>query len=493
MCYLRPPSNDLPLVLFFGDKHQSEDLQCERCDPRQGCYSISDPAFLRRLDRLASEYPVDFYVEAAPDMESEEKGVLFKSFHHTTKGCYRNRERPEYEDLCPTRNLRWHYTDTRFFSHKLEGEIFAPLLGKISLAREDGKTAPLSPGSERGRAILETLFDLISYCIENTLPYESVMDRVADSMVRSINVPGSALYKQRATVDLRQLWKTPYFIRYLNAALHRDLPLRKLISLLLSDEESRVSPREMQLVYELTAALSGRVMDMYQVARMLKMKSSLALGFFGESHVLNLTDFLVYTLGYTVAFENRSAGRCVTIDQRVDLEGDLRTLETHRDAYLEQLSRERTSRDTGREIDPERRYLLRLTPGARDIHSYTLDFQQMLHYVVRSCVQQLFPARAREQEYVIECAYRLLDTVIQEWGQGFFRESRVKVLVIACVASVLERVMEIPNVFHLIEEVLGVERAEVLPLVDAIEELEQCEPLEEEVLVYTQKEESLYE
>ena len=78
MYYLKPKSTkafkedreNLPLVLLWGDSHRDDEGMCEDCSCSDGacCYPIYDKGFLKELDKLASNYPVDFYTESSVDM-----------------------------------------------------------------------------------------------------------------------------------------------------------------------------------------------------------------------------------------------------------------------------------------------------------------------------------------------------------------------------------------------------------------------------------------
>jgi hypothetical protein len=56
---------DFPLIMLFGDIHQSRDNMCTPCNNNpDGCYQIYDTSFLQLLDTLSlSKKPVDIYFE----------------------------------------------------------------------------------------------------------------------------------------------------------------------------------------------------------------------------------------------------------------------------------------------------------------------------------------------------------------------------------------------------------------------------------------------
>lgn len=158
MYYLKPKTNkffgkerpDLPLIMLWGDEHHSVEGMCRRCDEHENkadigggtCYPIYDKRFLKALDKLAAEYPVDFYTEYSKDHEEYGKKyiytneshlavnqVLFKRFlRDTVKDCHRKelRNQPNYADRCPTKAIRWHYSDVRFMTHSFEYALCNP-------------------------------------------------------------------------------------------------------------------------------------------------------------------------------------------------------------------------------------------------------------------------------------------------------------------------------------------------------------------------------
>ena len=155
MFYLKPKKEvydafhaqglDLPLFLLFGDEHRSEKGMCEDCECLDECCKlIYDKDFLRELDTLARETPVDFYTESAPSKDDfrqsdENANILFKDFiDKTVRDCHQTRLRtfPEYIQKCPTKWIRWHYGDIRYFSSTIEGFMLFPLKNYINRAKE---------------------------------------------------------------------------------------------------------------------------------------------------------------------------------------------------------------------------------------------------------------------------------------------------------------------------------------------------------------------
>ena len=107
-----------PLIVLFGDYHFTLENTCKTCvwNKGKGCYKLSDPLFLRKLDTLSSpQHPVDFYTETVlAGTGSGFKGGMLKDL---TSGemisCYHHRLRGTAYDKCPTKNIRWQAGETR--------------------------------------------------------------------------------------------------------------------------------------------------------------------------------------------------------------------------------------------------------------------------------------------------------------------------------------------------------------------------------------------
>jgi hypothetical protein len=139
---------NLPLVLLFGDQHMSEKNICQRCNnevPNEICFSIYDDKLLKKIDNLATKNtPIDFYTEAAQislTLSQEYKvnrGILFnKLFRNTVSKCHnvdlRKTNANEYKKQCPTEDIRWHYSDSRYMPNKIEYYFFGTLLELLNL------------------------------------------------------------------------------------------------------------------------------------------------------------------------------------------------------------------------------------------------------------------------------------------------------------------------------------------------------------------------
>ena len=131
--FMGKPIDSLPLFMMWGDVHRDDTGMCDPCSEEKGCYPIYDRRFLQELDKLAADYPVDFYTEYSRDFpiyHTNNKNVLFARFlEKTTKACHVRTLRPrlQYESDCPTKYTRWHYSDPRFMKDTMEHYLFTPV------------------------------------------------------------------------------------------------------------------------------------------------------------------------------------------------------------------------------------------------------------------------------------------------------------------------------------------------------------------------------
>ena len=168
MYYLKPISNDMPIILLFGDHHFSYDHMCNKGTrrslmiPYSDGVSISDynrshegskekegskgnyvsfkegskgigrsgaaehvvsfeiysPEFLKQLDKLStSSRPVDFYVEYFDDNDNGSFGSPIDKFTEPLfQPCYK--KTIKRGSRCPAPNIRWHYSDIRLSKMK---------------------------------------------------------------------------------------------------------------------------------------------------------------------------------------------------------------------------------------------------------------------------------------------------------------------------------------------------------------------------------------
>ena len=378
VCVLKP-DNDLkkrfemeggrlPYIILFGDQHFRREGKCENCDCntylRTGkgdcCYEIDDPDFLKLFDGLATkDFPIDFYTEQTyeprlsdPDIykindpinRSDRKGYLSK-FLHEYKTCYSKKDRrtKKYRSECPTRDLRWHYIDTRAVEYGNSGEallysgikeFYKLLYYYFNKDKPENEDASFKEGRKAFSKYTEKftmVFDIITNGPEFLNKY----------LTKDSNFLVTKQVKKQVIPELRdiELWKKIMFDRinktfydYIGISSNytvKDyivgMEFYKYVLALISDNSiskddflkqrkeimEKVEKYELfgehlinlQHMYSLTTATS--MMDIYTITRMLKKPENGVPGFCsmfyaGDMHVENIIDILKKYFGYTV-------------------------------------------------------------------------------------------------------------------------------------------------------------------------------------------------
>ena len=362
----------LPYIILFGDYHFGREGKCENCDCntywriREGwskgdcCYEIDDPEFLKLFDSLATkDFPIDFYTEQTyeprlsdPDIykinesinRSDKKGYLSK-FIHEYKTCYSKKDRrtKKYRSECPTRDLRWHYIDTRSIEYGNSGEallysgikeFYKLLYYYFNKDKPENEDASFNEGRKAFSKYTEKftmVFDIIINGPEFLNKY----------LTKDSNFLVTKQVKKQVIPELRDIefWKKIMFDRinktfYDYIGLSPDYTVKdyivgmqfyKEVLALISDntisKDDFLKQRKeimekvkkydlfgehiisLQNMYSLTTATS--MMDIYTITRMLKKPKDGVPGFCsmfyaGDLHVENIRDILKKYFGYTV-------------------------------------------------------------------------------------------------------------------------------------------------------------------------------------------------
>jgi len=133
MYYLKPPvprkgQNDMPLILLFSDVHFSRNNMCKQGNSVTTLSSTNKDKFLKQLDILASDVPIDFFTETSVFQKKYpfdiDEGPLSYDMNNTIKYCGPKGLSSSYlsyiscKNKCPTKNIRWHDADVRFMEEK---------------------------------------------------------------------------------------------------------------------------------------------------------------------------------------------------------------------------------------------------------------------------------------------------------------------------------------------------------------------------------------
>jgi hypothetical protein len=232
-----------PLVLLWGDSHRNDAGMCEECECTEKhsqnkhrsdmacCYPIYSKEFLKAFDPLAEMYPIDFYTEIS--RESEETAVvnptnvLFHRFlRETTLACHEKglRSKKEYEEKCPTRFIRWHYSDPRSMKNTIESSAFArprqvmmvinhSKLGKDYVQEVNTHVQQIAQtANELEEAALESVYSSLYQSLHTLVGF------ITSNLEKHIGGQGAELFRKGIVPSLYGPMKTPARYRALFTA-----------------------------------------------------------------------------------------------------------------------------------------------------------------------------------------------------------------------------------------------------------------------------------
>ena len=362
----------LPYIIFFGDQHFERKENCKNCDCntvwRTGegwskgdcCYEIDDPEFLRLFDGIASKnFPIDFYTEQIyeprlgdPDIykinkynlhRADKTGYLSK-FIHEYRTCYSKKDRrtKKYKLECPTRDLRWHFIDTRVVEYGNSGEALLykgvmKLYEYLYIYFNKNKPKYENDPYEEGRKLFE------KYTTEITMVFDIIVNGpefINKYITEDSNFLLTKQVKKQVIPELRNidLWKTIItetirgnFYNYIDESSFTTydyeicMNFYKHVMAYISDDEITKEDflikrkdlmkmiekydlfsdklENLEYMYTLTTATS--MMDIYTITRMLKKPKDGVPGFCsmfyaGDLHATNIISILTRYFGYSV-------------------------------------------------------------------------------------------------------------------------------------------------------------------------------------------------
>jgi len=393
MYYLKPISNDMPLILLFGDHHFSYDNMCPtrrssmtRYSEKEGSkgnevsFEIYSPYFLKKLDRLATpSRPIDFYVEYFDDTDNGSFGSpLDKFMEPAFQPCYKRTIKKG--SRCPAPNIRWHYSDIRLSKMKNNIEyIFDSIYVFTQFCEEVNKRGRYEGVSietwlkisdcihrrkikfednliqqfleekpefrNKQENIVYHIIEFYKKCtgidigkkeqmrqIIRVLASDQLSDDIVDLIFGYTNTTmnQSLIYKQFMKQDKRRIFADKDFVteamRYsLETKLSEDTPS--------SDEDALQHLANFDIAYKnyrdiatMLLHINSTFVDIYTILRMMKkvdQSPALCIGYFGNSHVLNLANILLQTGNYKKEYfvEEHRENRCLPFE--IDLLGDL--------------------------------------------------------------------------------------------------------------------------------------------------------------------------
>ena len=339
---LKKASLILPLFLLLGDKHFEQTGLCTDCKCQDGgCCEIYDPLFLQELDSLATkENPIDFYTELffAP---LEVKGIAQYFSDPEFRVCYQRHDTKEYIEKCPTKHIRWQYTDVRQSVNTLESSfvIIRDIL--------DGNIDLINQLNIDVLELLLTLYDETTKTFD-TRTFSERFFRIASN-------------KNENSIIRKQMLKQTYVnfrdVGYMSMVLEKGIEhiisennlaiffykgkFNQIIRLLISITKGDIPDIDPYIkLFKICAVIMTAInciwMDLYFILRSFKTPdgfnhpSSLCIGFFGNEHVTSisylLTDIMdLYYLDF-VSYSNDSQERCTPIQKPIRI---IKDIETH--------------------------------------------------------------------------------------------------------------------------------------------------------------------
>ena len=381
--------NDIyaPIFILFGDHHRSLSRSCKSCD--NNCYKIYDKQFLKLIDSLAEpDYPVDFFIEGSGDIINllpsdikEKYNSLIPRLRENIAACYNRKLRgtTQYEEECPTKNIRWHFGDARWWlsNKKYNFEAFIQMF--LEDFAENINNVDLNPKTFLF-AVVSVAKKLSQYFPrEDVIRYFSLIETTglfteefSDIWLKGDNDIKSLIKKQLNKVleqsepELNKKfkkkwynWTMDYIHYYLYDNPKNDLQFEMFadfyaglanVFLDVIETGGRNIADRMEMILELTnfckqmkkddvvehwRFTTSIFLDLYTILRAFKKPDETAknavvtFGCFGAAHVMDMTHFLTKIMSaYDIVFSNsiryidnnRDPVRCVNIDEDINLD-----------------------------------------------------------------------------------------------------------------------------------------------------------------------------
>lgn len=366
-----------PIVLLFGDIHHSNDNLCKKCDSESNCFSIQENSFLKLIDSLSDikKLIIDFNVEHSFDLNPTEYDVNdvypMSVLHYKILPCLRK------EKSCYTKNIKWHYVDTRvtpktkyYYENSFTNNFAVIHKLRESLFGKDKEDALYS--------MVETILNLCEpnqtvitqhkYINNLTNILKTLKYKNLDNLFEKSNINNSLIYKQIKKLNSPyndvDFWKKNcnIFLSY----IFTDIPqenidgLKNLFDTILDISEiffknkdtytreellnsifdayyQELSEISMFLlltknVEEILLVISSTFLDLYYITRMLKVpykskNAELSIGYFGKNHLKNIQYFLMDILKIyevinyeEIKYIKESPSRCLVFNEYIDLD-----------------------------------------------------------------------------------------------------------------------------------------------------------------------------
>lgn len=352
--FLRPITDEMPLLLILGDLHKTSSGACAGCScdysVESCCYRSYDRELLQLLDHLSSsEKSINIFVETYSrfihmddDLYQTRierakfiRDVYFKKFpkhvdqqlpsmYVNNQVCFMNLgDRTAYNRFCPTRNIKWHFADVRVKSHLTSVEprtnneraygIEFKLVELVHSLQSQFMSKKIPPDEAKIEPhhvnVVPLLLLFIKLALEPT--NVDVAERLyTDVFVKSKSQVYKQLSKFEAASGVSMKDKVIAFLMYIagkNTIMYGTVlnlvVLPKLHDALQHGDRTvrvKASWNELDHAFTKLISLTSCLMDLYVFFRMMKYndKTWLNLLVAGEEHCENFTYFITEICGW---------------------------------------------------------------------------------------------------------------------------------------------------------------------------------------------------
>ena len=357
----------LPMIILLGDTHHSEDGRCDPCEEEKGCYLVESGSFLMALNQIAERYPVDFYTEYYPGKKtSDGKEVLFNKFIRNTEGCYDAALRATKKYKCNFPNMRWHYTDTRFWENKAESQFGEAGRYIKYLSEERGLEEPDLDEKRIGITSSRLFRDFMTRLVEarrKGITMKGFCKGISILMRKFLSeTPNSLVFKQLKKYDISIEFYCYFSLEYHGVVSDKKVsddwiePIYNYI--FLGIPTSNFYKNKLAILSLLWVKYTACALDLYFLGRIFKtprnnINSYVTIGFFGHAHSNALASHLssddLYDIKYSTLESTLDSDRCVGLSDEINFNEDLETYSKWRlmqdiKLYLNNLEREKAGR-----------------------------------------------------------------------------------------------------------------------------------------------------
>ena len=372
--YLKPQNVkeqgiDYPLLMLFGDSHNSRDNMCAPCNNDKGCYQIYDDRFLQLLDKVSlPEKPMDIYYEHFVVSESADNYSSFFSetqqnpklninnlppldnFQNLFYNCFNHIKRKDLPSdrllllhnkifgsnktinnkVCPTTKIRWQYADVRFCDNGcIEGQI-------KQYFKNYSKDNEYIPDSfeDKFNELVEGFKGL------NTTTTSDIEDFSNKLFNNFLTIENKSIIRKQINKQQN--------LRFKNI----DFWIEIYATLLINDfRKFDFNPRNVDSFYDLI--LPSSLVEIYIILRMMKtsevtsIQPTICMIYLGYEHILNIVEIFTKHLGYSIDYKIDDsserlwipqvapvANRCLEITKKINLSKDVDEHNKMRDSLL---------------------------------------------------------------------------------------------------------------------------------------------------------------